>query len=156
MGWKNGKKEVIVPAAGGTIVLDEPGAPVVPGKRLINDISGVLHKASKRDAKTVVLEGTSKAAEQYIADYLDSQYALAASAIVVFDGAPYPPKLSTQEARRKGLDHFSRGAQNGYSRACSRARVDSAPTLVFSLRGVGSFTCWVPSRGGSRHSRLPR
>ena len=37
----------IVPAAGEAIVLDDPNTPVVVGEQLINDISGVLHRACR-------------------------------------------------------------------------------------------------------------
>ena len=58
MGWKDGLKLILKPAAGAPVPLDT-GSNSVCGKVLANDISGVLHKACRRDAKTVVQTGTS-------------------------------------------------------------------------------------------------
>ena len=42
------------------------------GKRLLIDISGVLHKVARRGARQVAMSGTSADAEEYVAIYLDS------------------------------------------------------------------------------------
>ena len=62
-----------MPAAGPPKELDSGADPYIVDKRLINDISGVLHKACRRNAKAVVLNGTSAEAELYVADYLQSR-----------------------------------------------------------------------------------
>ena len=111
MGWKSGKREIIKPAAGEPKVLDADGVDGVVGTTLLLDISGVQHKASRRDARTVVLSGTSAEAERYVADYLESVAALGAQAVPIFDGAPYPPKLATQTARRTDQKSFAKQAR---------------------------------------------
>ena len=42
------------------------------GKRLLIDISGVLHKVARRGARQVAMSGTSADAEEYAVIYLDS------------------------------------------------------------------------------------
>ena len=110
MGWKDGLKLILKPAGGEPVSLDM-GASSVASKVLANDISGVLHKACRRDPRTVVMTGTSPEAERYVADYLDVQYGLGATAVVVFDGAGYPPKRATQAARRSQAAAYTAQAE---------------------------------------------
>ena len=99
MGWLHGKRLIIKPAAGPTKSLDaEPHH--VCGRRLLVDVSGVLHKAICRGARSVAMTGTSPEAEQYVASYIDSLFQLGAKPILVFDGCRYPPKKATQDGRR--------------------------------------------------------
>ena len=62
MGWGGGqgKKEVLDPASGGIIFCGSDGQSPFAGKFVFVDISGLAHKASKRDAATVVREGVSE------------------------------------------------------------------------------------------------
>ena len=99
MGWQQGKKLIIKPAAGPAKSFDD--APHhVQGRRLLVDVSGVLHKAVRKGAKQVALTGTSSEAEEYVASYVDSIFQLGATPVLVFDGCRYPPKKATQDSRR--------------------------------------------------------
>lgn len=110
MGWKDGKKLIIKPAAGERKSFDaEPHH--VQGRRLLVDVSGVLHKAVRRGAKQVAMTGTSSDAEEYVAQYIESLLQLGAIPIMVFDGCRYPPKKVTQDSRRKAATEARTEAQ---------------------------------------------
>ena len=81
MGWLNGKKLIIRPADGATKSLDnEPHVTCKGGCSwpylFIQSVCRVLHKASRRDARSVAMTGTSSEAQQYVARYIDSMFQL--------------------------------------------------------------------------------
>ena len=68
MGWGNGsgKSEVLDPAGGDVIFCGSDGVHPFRGKQVFIDVSGLAHKASKKDAATVVREGTSEKQQDYL------------------------------------------------------------------------------------------
>jgi len=74
----------------------------VGGSTWAIDISGWLFKGCRRAAKEVTLHGTAAAAEQCVINLLESVREEGGTPIAVFDGAAYPPKKATQDARRAG------------------------------------------------------
>jgi len=68
MGWGGGcgKAEVINPAAGDCVACGVSEHHPFHGKTVLIDISGLAHKAAKRDARTVVHDGTSLQQQEYV------------------------------------------------------------------------------------------
>ena len=103
MGWGNGsgKREVLDPAGGEVIVCGSDGEHAFKGKLVFIDVSGLAHKASKKDAATVVREGTSQRQRDYVTKQIDSVAAEGGRPVLVLDGRAYPPKLATRADRRQ-------------------------------------------------------
>jgi hypothetical protein len=107
MGWGSGsgKAEVLNQAVGDPIVAfsssdDHP----FNGKLVFIDVSGLAHKASKKDPATVVREGTSRAQQDYLRKQIASVAAEGGTPVLVLDGRAYPPKLATRAARREAAE----------------------------------------------------
>ena len=107
MGWGSGcgKAEVLNAAVGDPIICgssteDHP----FNGKLVFIDVSGLAHKASKKDAATVVREGTSLAQQAYLRKQVGSVAAEGGTPVLVLDGRAYPPKLATRKARRDAAE----------------------------------------------------
>ena len=140
MGWKDGKKLIIKPAAGERKSFDaEPQH--VQGRRLLVDVSGVLHKAVRRGAKQVAMTGTSSDAEEYVAQYIESLLQLGAIPIMVFDGCRYPPKKVTQDSRRKAATEARTEAQRleQAGKSATKAWKDAASVQEPLLRAVMAY-----------------
>ena len=102
MGWGNGdgKKEVLDPAGGDVIFCGSDGEHPFRNKLVFIDVSGLAHKASKKDAATVVREGTSEKQQDYLRKRITSVAAEGGVPVLVLDGRAYPPKLGTRAERR--------------------------------------------------------
>ena len=96
MGWGSGsgKAEILNPAVGDPIICGSTSSGDHPfnGKIVFIDVSGLAHKASKKDATTVVREGTSFAQQDYIRKQIASVAAEGGTPVLVLDGRAYPPK----------------------------------------------------------------
>jgi hypothetical protein len=103
MGWGNGsgKSEVLDPAGGDVIFCGSDGVHPFRGKQVFIDVSGLAHKASKKDAATVVREGTSEKQQDYLRKRIMSVAAEGGTPVLVLDGRAYPPKLATRNDRRE-------------------------------------------------------
>lgn len=102
MGWGSGcgKAEVINPAAGDCVACGVSEHHPFHGKTVLIDISGLAHKAAKRDARTVVRDGTSLQQQEYVRKRIASVAAEGGRPVLVLDGRAYPPKLATRDDRR--------------------------------------------------------
>ena len=101
MGWGSGnaKKEIIDVAGSGLLDSNLVGSPFL-NKDVLIDVSGLAHKASKRGAKEVAVHGTSTEQQQYIRMQIETVAAEGGRPILVLDGRPYPPKVTTRAERR--------------------------------------------------------
>ena len=101
MGWGsgNGKAEVLNHAAGDVVVCGDNGAHPFAGKHVLIDVSGLAHKAAKKDAATVVRDGVSPRQLQYVRARVESVAAEGGTPVLVLDGRAYPPKLATRKSR---------------------------------------------------------
>ena len=103
MGWGSGsgKGEVLNAAVGDAIICGSNGDHPFRNKLVFIDVSGLAHKAAKKDAATVVRDGVSAAQMNYIRKQIGSVAAEGGTPVLVLDGRAYPPKLATRQARRE-------------------------------------------------------
>ena len=101
MGWGSGAalKEVLKPATGDVVHIDAGYNPFA-GRKVLIDISGLAHKASKKQARQVALEGTSQRQQQYVLRHLEALVAEGGTPVLVLDGRAYPPKAAERAKRR--------------------------------------------------------
>ena len=101
MGWGSGsgKGEVLNAAVGDAVIRGSNCDHPFRNKLVFIDVSGLAHKASKKDAASVVREGTSLAQQNYMRKQIASVAAEGGTPVLVLDGRP--PKLATRDARRK-------------------------------------------------------
>ena len=112
MGWDGGKRLIIKPAAGPPKSFDaEPHH--LQGRRLLVDVSGVLHKAARRGAKQVVLSGTSSDAEEYVAQYIQAIFQMGAEPVLVFDASLAHATMRQGSPRNGGHHHAAHPAHVG-------------------------------------------
>ena len=106
MGWGSGsgKKEVLNAAVGETVICGSDEAHPFNGKLVFIDLSGLAHRASKKDAMAVVRDGTSLAQQDYVRRQLASVAAEGGTPVLVLDGRAYPPKLATRMERRDAAE----------------------------------------------------
>ena len=106
MGWGSGcgKGEVLNPAVGEPIICGSDSEHPFRNKLVFIDVSGLAHKASKKDAATVVREGMSGAQQNYMRAQIASVAAEGGTPVLVLDGRAYPPKLATRTARREAAE----------------------------------------------------
>ena len=83
MGWGSGsgKSEVINAAVSDPVICGSGGDHPFDGKLVFIDVSGLAHKASKKDAMTVVREGTSAGSLLPAADRSLRKHRLSDSAV---------------------------------------------------------------------------
>ena len=103
MGWGsgNGKAEVLNPASGDLIACGSDGDHPFAGKLVFIDVSGLAHKAAKKDSVVVAREGKSLAQLEYVRKRIQSVAAAGGTPVLVLDGRAYPPKLATRNDRRR-------------------------------------------------------
>jgi exonuclease-1 len=103
MGWGNGsgKKEVINASVGDPVICGSDREHPFAGKLVFIDVSGLAHKASKKDARMVVREGSSAKQLEYMRKQISSVAAEGGTPVLVLDGRGYPPKLATRTGRRE-------------------------------------------------------
>ena len=103
MGWGsgNGKAEVLNPASGDLIACGSDGDHPFAGKLVFIDVSGLAHKAAKKDSVVVAREGKSLAQLEYVRKRIQSVAAEGGTPVLVLDGRAYPPKLATRNERRR-------------------------------------------------------
>ncbi|EOD31031.1 hypothetical protein EMIHUDRAFT_203105 [Emiliania huxleyi CCMP1516] len=100
MGWGSGagKGKILAPAAGDLVHVSAHNP--FDGKMVLTDISGLAHRASKKQPKQVAQEGISQRQQQYVMQHLQGIYALGGKVCLVLDGRAYPPKKKERERRR--------------------------------------------------------
>ncbi|EOD40309.1 hypothetical protein EMIHUDRAFT_222732 [Emiliania huxleyi CCMP1516] len=100
MGWGSGagKGKILAPAAGDLVHVSAHNP--FDGKMVLTDISGLAHRASKKQPKQVAQEGISQRQQQYVTQHLQGVYALGGKVCLVLDGRAYPPKKKERERRR--------------------------------------------------------
>ena len=103
MGWGSGsgKAEVLKAVSDPIVAFSSSDDHPFNGKLVFIDVSGLAHKASKKDAATIVREGTSCTQPDYMRLQIRSVAAEGGTPVLVLDGRAYPPKLATCDARRK-------------------------------------------------------
>ena len=106
MGWGSGsgKKEVLNAAVGDPVICGSDEPHPFDGKLVFIDLSGLAHRASKKDPVAVVREGTSLAQQDYVRKQIASVAAEGGTPVLVLDGRAYPPKLATRALRRDAAD----------------------------------------------------
>ena len=132
MGWGSGdaKKAILNPASGGLRSCADGSSPF-RGKDVLIDISGLAHKAAKRDATEVAQHGTSAEQQQYLRMELESIRGEGGRPVLVLDGRAYPPKFLTRQKRRTAASDAKKKAQHlagdpTQSKAAEKAWRDAA------------------------------
>ena len=97
MGWGSGKaKQEILDVAVGPIVSIDAGYNPFDGRYVLIDISGLAHKAAKKQPRQVAREGTSLQQQQYVLRHIESIVGEGGNPVLVLDGKAYPPKAATR------------------------------------------------------------
>ena len=164
MGWGNGsgKKEVINASVGDPVVCGSDWEHPFAGKLVFIDVSGLAHKASKKDARMVVREGTSEKQLDYMRKQLGSVAAEGGTPVLILDGRGYPPKLATRTVRREAAAAARLEAEALERAGCAAAELQDALAVLtaaalvcVSVRKVRPQSC-SRSRLGSSEERLLR
>jgi exonuclease 1 len=112
MGWGSGQaKRAILDVAAGPVLSFEDDYNPYDGKFVLIDVSGLAHKASKKQPKQVVREGKSTQQQQYVTRRIEAVVGEGGTPVLVMDGRAYPPKEQTRRQRRTGRDESRRTAE---------------------------------------------